>query len=109
MSTISLAASGGHHPAARAAGVRRAQPGRTEVRRGSSARAAGRPGRPEVPPGTSAPATRLRLTRRGRVVVLLGALVALIVVGVFVGAGSVATRDPGTPVPTSTVVVGDGE
>lgn len=57
----------------------------------------------------AAPAAQLRLTRRGRLVVLVGALFAIVLLGVFVGAGSVATRDPGTPVPTATVVVGDGE
>jgi hypothetical protein len=57
----------------------------------------------------AAPAVRLRLTRRGRLVVFIGALATIVLVGVFVGAGSVATRDPGAPVPTTTVVVGDGE
>lgn len=67
-----------------------------------------------LPSGTdtrmpAAPAAQLRLTRRGRLVVLIGALISIVLLGVFVGAGSVATQDPGTPVPTTTVVVGDGE
>jgi LysM repeat protein len=51
----------------------------------------------------------VRLTRRGRLVVFLGALLVVLAVGVFWGAGSVATEQPGTPEPTTVVVVGEGE
>ncbi len=52
---------------------------------------------------------QLRLTRRGRVVVLLAALAVVLVAGVFFGAGSVATERGGTPEPTRVVMVGEGE
>jgi hypothetical protein len=61
------------------------------------------------------PATRelsrssVRLTRRGRAAVLLAGLVIALVVGVVLGAGSVATEQPGTPEPTRIVMVGSGE
>ncbi len=58
--------------------------------------------RPEVP-------TRVRLTRRGRAAVLLAGLVIALVVGVVLGARSVATEHPGTPEPTHIVMVGSGE
>ena len=64
-----------------------------------SARSASRP----------APQGPVRLTRRGRVVV------TLLIVGVILGAlvifsgQSVATGDAGAPVPTRTVVVGEGD
>ncbi|MDF1605686.1 LysM peptidoglycan-binding domain-containing protein [Nocardioides sp. YIM 152315] len=51
----------------------------------------------------------VRLTRRGRVVVVLLALLAVLAVGVIVAAGSVATRDSGTPEPTAVVQVGPGD
>ncbi len=51
----------------------------------------------------------LRLTRRGRAAVLMVALALALVVGVFLGAGSVATEHPGTPQPTRIVMVGSGE
>lgn len=51
----------------------------------------------------------LRLTRRGRAAVLLLGLVVALVVGVVLGAGSVATERPGTPEPTRIVMVGSGE
>ena len=70
-----------------------------------------------VPRPTSRPAARratgptatVRLTRRGRAVVLLAGLVLALVVGVFLGAGSVATERPGTPEPTRIVQVGAGD
>ncbi len=59
---------------------------------------------------TSQPAAgRLRLTRRGRVVVLLATLAAALVIGMVWGAGSVATEQGGTPEPTRVVMVGQGE
>jgi hypothetical protein len=61
----------------------------------------------------STPATRprssVRLTRRGRVVVVLFALLVVLAVGVVVAASSVATRDSGTPEPTAVVQVGPGD
>lgn len=57
----------------------------------------------------TAPRSTVRLTRRGRLVVLaLGLLVAL-VVGLVLAAGSVATEEPGTPEATRVVVVGPGD
>ena len=55
-------------------------------------------------------ASSLRLTRRGRLVVVLGALLLAFAIGVFVtAAGSVATQQPGTPEPTQIVQVGSGD
>jgi hypothetical protein len=52
----------------------------------------------------------LRLTRRGRLAVLLGLLVLAFAIGVFVtAAGSVATQRPGTPEATQIVQVGSGD
>ena len=70
-----------------------------------------------VPRPTSRPAVRrderqsstVRLTRRGRVAVLLLGLVLALAAGVFLGAGSVATERPGTPEPTRIVQVGSGD
>jgi len=50
-----------------------------------------------------------RLTRRGRVVVVLAALVIAFAVGVFVAAGSVATGEAGQPEPTKVLTVGSGD
>jgi Tfp pilus assembly protein FimV len=53
---------------------------------------------------------RVRLTRRGRVVVVVAALLVAFAIGVFVtAAGSVATQHPGTPEPTRIVQVGSGD
>jgi hypothetical protein len=54
-------------------------------------------------------ASAVRLTRRGRMTVLLLGLAIALAVGVFLGAGSVATEHPGTPAPTRVVMVGSGE
>jgi len=51
----------------------------------------------------------IRLTRRGRLVVLLGALLVVLVLGIFWGGGSVATERPGTPEPTLVVTVQPGD
>lgn len=63
--------------------------------------------------GPARPARRrsaMRLTRRGRLVVVVAALVVAFAVGVFVtAAGSVATQEPGTPEPTRIVQVSSGD
>ena len=51
----------------------------------------------------------LRLTRRGRVVVLVAGLLTLLAVAFASGSGSVATEHPGQPVPTRIVVVQPGQ
>ena len=51
----------------------------------------------------------LRLTRRGRIVLLVAALLVLLVCGVAMAAGSGATTEIGKPAPTDTVVVGSGD
>ena len=52
----------------------------------------------------------VRLTRRGRVVVVVAALLVAFAIGVFVtAAGSVATQRPGTPEPTRIIQVGSGD
>lgn len=51
----------------------------------------------------------LRLTRRGRVVVFVLGLLALLAVGVVLAAGSVATPEPGAAEPTTVITVGTGE
>jgi|SRR4051812_18646287 cell division protein YceG involved in septum cleavage len=61
-------------------------------------------------PDMRRPRSALRLTRRGRVVVVVVALLVAFAVGVFVtAAGSVATQHPGTPEPTRIVQVGSGD
>lgn len=51
----------------------------------------------------------VRLTRRGRLVLTLFFLVALSVILTVFGATSAATGEAGTPVPTRTVVVQEGD
>jgi cell division protein YceG involved in septum cleavage len=61
-------------------------------------------------PAVRRPRSTVRLTRRGRVVVVLAALLVAFAVGVFVTAArSVATQHPGTPEPTRIVQVGSGD
>ncbi len=56
------------------------------------------------------PRSTLRLTRRGRIVVVIAALLVAFAIGVFVtAAGSVATQQPGSPEPTRIVQVGTGD
>jgi LysM domain len=52
---------------------------------------------------------QVRLTRRGRLVVLATALLAVLAVGVFLASGSVATDQPGTPEPTRVIRVDTGQ
>ena len=61
------------------------------------------------PAGRQDARSTVRLTRRGRIVVLLLGLVMALAVGVFLGAGSVATERPGTPAPSHIVTVAPGE
>ncbi len=63
------------------------------------------------PVRTARPAQRgeLRLTRRGRLVVFVGALSLLLMVAFFWGAGSVATDRSGSPEPTRVVMVEEGD
>ena len=61
-------------------------------------------------PRLTRPRSTVRLTRRGRVVVVVAALLVALAVGVFLtAAGSVATQRPGTPEPTRIVQVGSGD
>ena len=75
----------------------------TQRRAGSGA---GRPARPAPRP---APQGRVRLTRRGRVVVTLLLLGLVLAAAVLLGGTSVATGESGAEVPTRTVVVGEGD
>ncbi len=50
-----------------------------------------------------------RLTRRGRLVVLAFALMAVLAIGVVLASGAVGTLESGTPTPTETVMVGTGD
>ena len=54
-------------------------------------------------------ATAVRLTRRGRLVVFVGLLLAVLAAVVAWGPSVVATSEPGTPTPAHTVVVQPGE
>ncbi|WP_104105483.1 LysM peptidoglycan-binding domain-containing protein [Nocardioides sp. 616] len=51
----------------------------------------------------------VRLTRRGRVVVVAAILLTVLVLGVFFGSRSVATDEAGSPAPTEVVMVGQGD
>jgi Tfp pilus assembly protein FimV len=62
-----------------------------------------------APSRTTRPRSTVRLTRRGRVVVVLLALMAVLAVGIVVASGSVATDDAGTPEPTTVVLVEPGD
>ena len=61
-------------------------------------------------PRATSPRVGVRLTRRGRLVVVVAALLVAFAIGVFVtAAGSVATQHPGTPAPTKIVQVDSGD
>lgn len=51
----------------------------------------------------------VRLTRRGRLVVFLLSVAIVLGIGLAFAAGSAATRDAGTPEPTTVVTVGTGD
>lgn len=55
------------------------------------------------------PAPQMRLTRRGRLVVFLAAMTAILAVAVAFGASSMATNEAGTPAETEVVMVSQGE
>ena len=59
-----------------------------------------------VPPPQS---TVVRLTHRGRVAVMLAALLTMAVLVVALGSSTTATGDAGDPVPTQTVTVQPGD
>ena len=58
---------------------------------------------------TPAPRAEVRLTRRGRFVVFLAALLFVLAAALFLGATSVATNDAGTDQPTEALMVGEGD
>ncbi|MDI6909979.1 LysM peptidoglycan-binding domain-containing protein [Nocardioides sp.] len=67
---------------------------------------------PVVRPSVVRPAPRrgsARLTRRGRLVVLAVAVLAILAVGFVLAGGSVATDESGRPEPTRVVMVGTGD
>lgn len=55
------------------------------------------------------PSGAVRLTRRGRLAILVMGLGLILAVGVLLAAGSVATEKPGTPEPTRVIMVGSGD
>ena len=61
-----------------------------------------------VPPMPTEP-PHLRLTRRGRLAILLGTVLALVVLAVVLGSTTVATDEAGAPVPATTVTVLPGQ
>lgn len=60
-------------------------------------------------PGARRSAGELRLTRRGRAVVFVAAVLAAVAIGLFVAAGSAATETPAAVAPTEVVTVAPGE
>ena len=57
----------------------------------------------------SSPRGEIVLTRRGRFVVFVAALLLVLGAALFLGATSVATNDAGTDQPTEAVMVGEGD
>jgi hypothetical protein len=55
------------------------------------------------------PAPQVRLTRRGRLVVFVASLLIVLTAAFVLAAGAMGPDHAGTPTPTSTYVVGDGE
>jgi hypothetical protein len=55
------------------------------------------------------PAPQVRLTRRGRLVVFVASLLIVLTAAFMFAAGAMGTDHAGTPTPTATYVVGDGE
>jgi LysM repeat protein len=52
---------------------------------------------------------QLRLTRRGRLTIFLATVLALVVLAVVLGSTTVATDEPGAPVPATTTTVLPGQ
>lgn len=66
--------------------------------------------RPVRTPRAAAPAGQLRLTRRGRLVVFLGAVLVVLALAVFLTGGSSASIEAsGTPTATERIVVTPGQ
>ena len=61
------------------------------------------------PAARPAPRGQVQLTRRGRFVVFLVALLFVLAAALFLGAASVATNEAGTDQPTEAVMVGEGD
>ena len=55
------------------------------------------------------PAGSVRLTRRGRLVVLVAALLVVLALGFALASHSAATERPGTAEPTRVIMVGSGD
>lgn len=60
-------------------------------------------------PRVSRPPSSVRLTRRGRVVVLLAALALVLLSAFFLGSVAVGSETPGQAEPTEIVMVGTGD
>ena len=72
-------------------------------------RPASDPARPLRAVPAAAPRGEVVLTRRGRFVVFVAALLLVLGAALFLGATSVATNDAGTDQPTEAVMVGEGD
>ena len=64
---------------------------------------------PAFAPTRATRRSTLRLTRRGRLVVFLGALSLLLVAAVFAGSVAVGTDESGRPAPTEIIQVAPGD
>ena len=62
-----------------------------------------------APPEAGVREPQVRLTRRGRLAMFLSTLLMLGVLGVILGSTTVATDEPGAPVPAEMVVVEPGQ
>ena len=62
-----------------------------------------------APADADVPDPRLRLTRRGRLAMFISTLLTLGVLGVILGSTTVATDEPGAPVPAEMVVIEPGQ
>ncbi len=82
----------------------------TATRRTTRRPTTGQAARPAVRPAArQAQAGEVRLTRRGRLLVLAVSLGVLLFSGLALAAGSVATAEPGAPEATKVLVVGSGD
>jgi len=62
-----------------------------------------------TPSETHGDEPQLRLTRRGRLVMFLSTVLMLGLLGIILGSTTVATDEPGSPVPATMVVVEPGQ